>query len=203
MKASEQSTATGSGTTRDNQFTRAAGYAQAVRGGHPPRYLLARTCVGHIACLLIRTGLDVEIWWQSRKAKGQQLSTYLEWESGAGVALISLVAVLDACQSTCRTECASALLSDADQLRAASRDFQTWLHDQPCPDPDLNLSVVRVGRSLAYLATSFEVVARSAQTVSWRVVERELSDLRVLVADTHSMMSARSKRRRRRTDAEG
>ena len=155
------------------------------------------------ACFLIQTGLDVEIWVQSKKPKGQPLSTYREWESGAGVALISLVAVLDACQSTCLNECSSALLSHADQLRAASRDFQTWLHDQPCPDPDINLRVARVSRSVAYLATSFEVLARAAPTVSWRVVERELTGLRVMVTGTYWMMSDRTMRRRRRTDAEG
>jgi len=137
------------------------------------------------------------------KPKGQQLSTYLEWESGAGVALISLVAVLDACQSTCTNERSSALLSDSDQLRAASRDFQTWLHDQPCPDPDINLRVARVSRSVAYLATSFEVLARSALTVSWGVAERELTGLRVMVTGTYSMMSGRSTPRRRRTGAGG
>jgi hypothetical protein len=150
------------------------------------------------ACFLIQTGLDVEIWVQSKRPKGQPLSTYLEWESGAGVALISLVAVLDACQSTCLNECSSALLSHADQLRAASRDFQTWLHDQPCPDPDINLKVTRVSRSVAYLATSFEVVARAAPTTSWRVIGQELTGLRAMVTETYSMMSQRTTRRRRR-----
>ena len=137
------------------------------------------------------------------EAEGQALSTYLNWESGAGVALISLVAVLDACQKTCLNECSSALLVDADQLRAASRHFQTWLEDQPCPDPDVNLKVIRVGRSVAYLATSFEVLARSAPTVSWRVVDREIAGLRVFVTDTYASMRDRSARRRRRTGAEG
>ena len=127
------------------------------------------------------------------------MSTNQEWRSAAGGVLASLTAVLDACQTVCINEFASALLPEADQLRAALSDFQTWLDVHPGPDSDLNLQFVRVSRSVAYLATSLEVLARSAPNVSWRVAQREVTGLQLMIVKTHSMMSDQQVRGRRPT----
>ena len=130
------------------------------------------------------------------------MSTEHEWKSDAATVLASLVAVLDACQNACINQFESVLISEADQLRAASRHFQLWLELHPGPNPDLRLQLIRVSRSVAYLATSLEVLARSSPNVSWRVAQRELTGLQLMIVETHSMMSDRHGRERQRSRPE-
>ena len=130
------------------------------------------------------------------------MSTKHDWKSDAAGVLASLVAVLDACQAACINQFGSVLISEADQLRAASRHFQTWLDAHPGPDPDLRLQLVRVSRSVAYLATSLEVLTRSSPNVSWRVAQRELTGLQLMIVETHSMMSDGQGRERQRSRPE-
>ena len=120
---------------------------------------------------------------------GQPMTNYREWQVEAGQLIEAILAVLSACERTCVNRVPTALLSDADQLLAVSRNIDNWIPSHLCPYPDLGVQLARVARSYAYLATSHEALVRSAPWIDWRIVEREIRGLHTLVAETLFMMN--------------
>ena len=98
------------------------------------------------------------------------------WKSGFEPVREALLAALQQCETTCERRWAPALLSDADQLRAASRTIRQWSLGHPCPHVDFDGALARLARSYAYAAISLETVARGS-SATWLVADHELKTL--------------------------
>jgi hypothetical protein len=115
------------------------------------------------------------------------VDTFGEWETGFSPVLEAFQTALDHCDSTCERKWAPALLSDADQLRAASRTIQRWISAHPCPREGFDGVFARLARSYAYAAISLETVAKGS-SVTWLVADHELRALHRSVSKVLTML---------------
>lgn len=115
------------------------------------------------------------------------MDTLGEWKRGFEPVLAAFQAALNQCDSTCERRWAPALLSDADQLRAASRTIQRWISAHPCPDVDFDDALTRLARTYAYAAISLETVAKGS-SATWLVADHELRALHRSVAKVLTML---------------
>jgi hypothetical protein len=113
--------------------------------------------------------------------EGGTVDTIGEWKTGFEPVRQAFLAALDHCDSTCERRWAPALLSDADQLRAASRTIRRWSSGHPCPHEGIDGVLTRLARSYAYAAISLETVAQGSST-TWLVADHELTALHRMVA---------------------
>jgi hypothetical protein len=107
---------------------------------------------------------------------GGTVDAFGEWKRGFEPVLGAFLAALEQCDSTCERRWAPALLSDADQLRAASRTIRQWSLGHPCPHVDFDGVLARLARSYAYAAISLETVAKGS-SATWLVADHELKAL--------------------------
>jgi hypothetical protein len=122
------------------------------------------------------------------------MKAYRQWETEVGQILEGLMAVLNRCQRTCNTECASALLADADQMLAVSRHVETWVSFHPCPYPDIDTQLARLARSYSLLGASMDLLAHEASRIDWPVIDGELHLLHQSMARMVTMMHEQSMR---------
>jgi hypothetical protein len=115
------------------------------------------------------------------------VDTFGEWRTGFSPVLEAFLAALNHCDSTCKRRWAPALLSDADQLRAASRTIQRWIPAHPCPHEGFDGVLARLARSYAYAAISLETVA-AGSSVTWLVADHELRALHRSVSKVLTML---------------
>ena len=115
------------------------------------------------------------------------MSEFSRWEAEFGPVFHGFVAPLGRCDSTCARQWAPALLSDADQLRAAAKSLDRWSTEHPCPDQNVDMALKRVARSYRYAAQGVEAVARGS-SATWLVVERELKGLHAMVAKVMTLL---------------
>jgi hypothetical protein len=110
-----------------------------------------------------------------------------EWKTGFKPVLEAFVAALNHYDSTCERRWSPALLSDADQLRAASRTVQRWSSGHPCPHVGFDDVLARLARSYADAGTCIEAVARGS-SITWLVADHELRRLRTMVVKVLTML---------------
>ena len=115
------------------------------------------------------------------------METIGEWKTGFEPVREAFLAALNLCDSTCERRWAPALLSDADQLRAASRTIQQWSSGHPCPYKGFDGVLARLARSYAYAAISLETVAKGSST-TWLVADHELRALRRMVGQVLAIL---------------
>ena len=115
------------------------------------------------------------------------MDTFGDWKTGFRPVLEAFLAALQQCESTCERRWAPALLSDADQLRAASRTIRRWSSRHPCPHVDFDGVLARLARSYAYAAISLETVAKGS-SATWLVADHELKALHRSVAKAITML---------------
>ncbi len=109
------------------------------------------------------------------------MDAFSEWESTCISALRPLLTALNQCEVTRDRTWAPALLSHADQLRAASDTLREWSADHPCPAGGFDTQLARIWVAYAHAAASFESVAEGGSSVTWLVVHHELRNMRTVV----------------------
>jgi len=115
------------------------------------------------------------------------VETFGEWKTGFRPVLEAFLGSLNQCDSTCERRWAPALLSDADQLRAASRTIWRWSSRHPCPHVDFDGALAGLARSYAYAAISLETVAKGS-SATWLVADHELKALHRSVCKVITML---------------
>jgi hypothetical protein len=124
---------------------------------------------------------------KSRAALGGTVDRFGEWKTAFKPVLEAFLGALSQCDSTCDRRWAPALLSDADQLRAASRTIRRWSSGHPCPHVDFDGALARLARSYAYAAISLETVAKGS-SATWLVADHELKALHRSVSKVIAML---------------
>ncbi len=123
------------------------------------------------------------------------MSKFEQWESEVTSVLELSMNVLNVCRRTVAEECGSALISDADQTKAVARQMAEGLVDHPCPSPDVGVQLTRLARSFLAFGNSLEVSASWAAIIDWKVIDRELRGLHLLIAQTLVMINQHSLRK--------
>jgi len=102
---------------------------------------------------------------------------FKEWELGiTSDAIVAAMATLSLCDGVSMHQWDAALVALADQLRAVSMTLHRWVRDRPCPRPDLDGVLSRLGRSYGYAADAMETASRMTPP-DWRIVDRERKNL--------------------------
>ena len=125
------------------------------------------------------------------------MDTFGEWKRGFKPVLKALLAALNHYDSTCERRWAPALLSDADQLLAASRTVERWSSGHPCPNAGFAGVLARLARSYAHTAISLETVAKGS-SATWLVADDERKRLHTTVAKVLTMLYEQSEHPARR-----
>jgi len=126
-------------------------------------------------------------------ARGRRtVDTFSTWETKCLPVLQSLVTALNQCDRTYERRWAPALLSHADQLRAASVEVQRWSTEHPCPLVQFDAQIARISLACAYAGTSFESVAEGGSSVTWLVVHQELRHLHIVLTKLLVMLDEKA-----------
>ncbi len=115
------------------------------------------------------------------------MESYRDWEKSFQPIWAGTLVVLDQCDRMSGRQWAPALVSNADQLRTASRTLEAWISDHPCTDGNLETTIARAARSFAYAASGLESAA-TQRSCTWLVVDRELNGLHKMVAKVNSIL---------------